>query len=238
MVSPYVPAPSRIGRDYYCLDDQEITVTGRFTNPSLVIVDNFLSRKECREIIDLSLPRLAPSLEYVAKTDSVRVAKRERMRETAFYRQFDTHPIIDTVEKRISTLLGIPQAQGEGMSVSRYGPGGHTGAHCDYLELEGLDEDSPTRVGGYRICTFLMFLNDVKKGGETYFHVPGVKVQPRAGRVAYFEYCNNLGQLDDDTLHEGMPLEDGEKWIITKWYRQRAFVPPWEPVEEEATASS
>jgi prolyl 4-hydroxylase len=235
MTRPYRREPNRIRNDSYRLDDQYVSVTARIAWPSIVVLDNFLSKEECRELIILSRPNLAPSLEYVPGDDIVRVANEKgRISETVFYGQFDEHPLIQRIETRISTLLGIPQSHGEGMSVTRYGPGGFVGLHRDYLELEGTPEDSPTRKGGYRMCTFLMFLNDVRKGGETHFFMPGLKFQPRAGRALYFEYCNSMGQIDDDTLHEGLPVGDGEKWIITKWYRQQAFQQVDRDVSESA----
>jgi len=40
----------------------------------------------------------------------------------------------------------------------------------------------------------------------------------------YFEYCNSRGQVDAASLHAGAPVTDGEKWIATKWMRERPFV--------------
>jgi prolyl 4-hydroxylase len=39
----------------------------------------------------------------------------------------------------------------------------------------------------------------------------------------YFEYCNSAGQLDPLSLHAALPLLAGEKWVATRWMRQRAF---------------
>jgi len=35
---------------------------------------------------------------------------------------------------------------------------------------------------------------------------------------------NGQRELDPLTLHGGAPVLDGEKWIMTKWVRERAFV--------------
>jgi prolyl 4-hydroxylase len=40
----------------------------------------------------------------------------------------------------------------------------------------------------------------------------------------YFEYCNSRGQVDHASLHASAPVERGEKWVATKWMRQRRFV--------------
>jgi prolyl 4-hydroxylase len=75
------------------------------------------------------------------------------------------------------------------------------------------------------VSTLIIYLNDVEEGGETVFPESGLSVSPRQGSGLYFEYCNHLGQLDPLSLHAGAPVIAGEKWIVTKWMRQRRFVP-------------
>jgi prolyl 4-hydroxylase len=235
MVRPYRPDQCRIREDQYRFGEQLVTVTMRVRNPTIVVLDNFMSRDECKELIALSEPNLQPSLEYVTKTDEVRVARAKgRVSETTFYKRYDESPLIQTIEQRLSILLCITRERGEGISVTRYPTGGFLHPHRDYLDLTGLPEDSPTRLGGWRVCTSLLYLNDVKEGGETRFEVPGIKIEPRVGRMVYFEYCNGEGQIDDDTLHEGLPVISGEKWIATKWYRQHVYTPIERAISETA----
>ncbi|MEO6269893.1 MAG: 2-oxoglutarate-dependent dioxygenase, partial [Lautropia sp.] len=37
-------------------------------------------------------------------------------------------------------------------------------------------------------------------------------------------YLNATGQLDARCLHAGTPVARGDKWIATKWLRQRPYV--------------
>jgi prolyl 4-hydroxylase len=46
---------------------------------------------------------------------------------------------------------------------------------------------------------------------------------PRRGQALYFEYTTADGALDPLSLHGGAPVLSGEKWILTKWMRERAF---------------
>jgi prolyl 4-hydroxylase len=48
-------------------------------------------------------------------------------------------------------------------------------------------------------------------------------VAPRQGGAVYFRYMNGQRQLDPLTLHGGAPVLDGDKWIMTKWMRERAY---------------
>jgi prolyl 4-hydroxylase len=44
---------------------------------------------------------------------------------------------------------------------------------------------------------------------------------PRKGAALYFGYANSMGQSDPRTYHGAEPLGAGEKWIVTKWTRER-----------------
>jgi prolyl 4-hydroxylase len=63
----------------------------------------------------------------------------------------------------------------------------------------------------------------VAAGGETEFPELELAVMPRRGRGVYFEYCNADGAVDPRCLHAGRPVTEGEKWVATKWLRQRPY---------------
>lgn len=46
---------------------------------------------------------------------------------------------------------------------------------------------------------------------------------PHKGGAVYFRYGNGQGQVDPLSLHAGAPILAGEKWIMTKWMRQRRY---------------
>jgi len=59
--------------------------------------------------------------------------------------------------------------------------------------------------------------------GET-LPARGLERAAAAGSAPYFESCNRRGQLDAQSLHAGRPVTRGEKWVVTKWMRERRFV--------------
>jgi prolyl 4-hydroxylase len=71
-----------------------------------------------------------------------------------------------------------------------------------------------------------MYLNDVEAGGSTVFPEVGLDVLPRRGNAVYFAYTTEQGELDARSLHGGSPVSAGEKWIATKWFRQRPYGGP------------
>jgi prolyl 4-hydroxylase len=133
--------------------------------------------------------------------------------------------LIAVLDGRISELMNRPVEQGEGLQVLRYGPGGHTAPHFDFLIPSNPSNVASINRSGQRVATLMVYLNDVPGGGGTVFPEVGLSVSPRRGNAVYFEYANSLQQVDSRSLHVGAPVIEGEKWVVTKWMRSRRFVP-------------
>lgn len=73
---------------------------------------------------------------------------------------------------------------------------------------------------GQRTWTYIVYLNDVDFGGQTYFIYPDIKIQPKAGTWIFWENLSG-GQPNLSTLHTGLPIELSKKYIFTKWFRER-----------------
>ncbi len=127
------------------------------------------------------------------------------------------------IDAFIADALGIAPEHGETMQGQRYAPGQHFRAHHDYFhEGEGYwprMRDS----GGQRTWTAMIYLNDVEEGGATWFPQAGVRVAPRKGLLLCWNNMDADGSPNARTLHEGMPVVEGVKYIVTKWFRER----PW-----------
>ncbi|ANN74588.1 2OG-Fe(II) oxygenase [Bordetella bronchialis] len=141
-----------------------------------------------------------------------------------FFRPGET-PLIERIERRIACLTGLPMDHGEGLQILRYPTGAENTPHFDYLmPTNAANRDSLAR-SGQRVCTLIMYLNEVPAGGETTFPESGWTIVPRRGHALSFEYGNAAGQTDPASLHAGAPVRAGEKWIATKWLRSRKFMP-------------
>ena len=124
----------------------------------------------------------------------------------------------------IAALLGLDPAHGETMQGQRYAPGQQFLAHHDYFH-EG--ESYWSRVkdhGGQRTWTAMIYLNDVEEGGATWFPQAGIRVAPQRGLLLAWNNMRADGSPNPMTLHEGMPVVEGVKYIITKWFREGAWV--------------
>ena len=129
-------------------------------------------------------------------------------------------PQVRPIDESIAALLGIDPAKGETMQGQRYAPGQQFRAHHDYFhESEGYYAEA-TKQGGQRTWTAMIYLNDVAEGGATWFPQAGLKVSPKRGLLLAWNNMNPDGSPNERTLHEGMAVVDGVKYIVTKWFRE------------------
>lgn len=189
--------------------DREIPIIARFEEPLVVVLGNVLSEDECDELIRLSKDKIQRS-----KIGATREVSNIRTSSGAFLEE-NEHPLIATIEKRISTIMNIPIEHGEGLHILRYTPGQEYKAHLDYF--------SPTSKASTNnhISTLVIYLNDVEEGGETVFPKLHLSISPRKGMAVYFEYFYQDSELNERTLHAGTPVITGEKWVATQWMRKQ-----------------
>jgi hypothetical protein len=179
--------------------------------PNLTLFTNFLSPKECQEVIDQASNSLQKSKVIGEGDDCVYHESRTNL---GTFLNNGSSPVVDRICEHISILTGIPVEYGEPMQISRYEVGEEYKPHYDHFE-----EDN--RSSGQRVATFLIYLNTPEDGGETTFPDAKIDVQAVMGNAILFRYPKaNSSEL---TLHGGTPVKAGVKWIAVKWLRDRAF---------------
>ena len=119
--------------------------------------------------------------------------------------------------------MNWPLENGEGLQILNYQVGAEYKVHFDYFDPANSANKIHLAHGGQRVSTLVIYLNDVESGGETLFPEVKLSVEPTKGSAVYFEYCNSSGQVDAKSLNGGLPVTAGEKWIATKWMRQRPY---------------
>jgi prolyl 4-hydroxylase len=202
--------------------DRSVSVTCRLRRPCVAVLSNVMNKEECDRLIELAKPRLGPSTVVDPKTGMNTVAA-HRNSEGMFFRLEET-PFIASLDRRVSWIMGMPVAHGEGLQVLRYGPGTQSTPHFDFLAASGAANQQSLARSGQRVSSLVIYLNDVPSGGETAFPEAGLTVSALRGNAVYFEYCDSRGEVDPLSLHAGSPVLSGEKWALTKWMRQRPFV--------------
>ncbi|MCG2839908.1 2OG-Fe(II) oxygenase [Sandaracinobacter sp. RS1-74] len=134
---------------------------------------------------------------------------------------FGGDPLIDGVNALLDRMSGQPGSHGEVLQGQRYAVGQEFKFHTDYFEPGGPDWEANTRVGGQRTWTLMTYLNQPDEGGATRFKRIGKIFQPEAGKLLAWCNLDSAGRPNYETLHAGMKVHRGTKYIITKWYRER-----------------
>ena len=129
------------------------------------------------------------------------------------------------LQMRMAAAAGLPLSHAEPLVLLHYAPGQEYRPHRDYLPDSDPSLTQPTAGSGTgagnRAATTVVYLNDVSEGGETDFPELGQRVRPQAGYAASWRNLHRSGIRDPRSLHTGMPVIAGEKWLSTLWIRER-----------------
>lgn len=132
-------------------------------------------------------------------------------------------PAVQRIEAMLTQLSGLDPAYGEPLQGQRYAEGQEFKPHTDYFTPGGRDFARFCTLSGNRTWTFMIYLNEVGAGGATRFKVLDKTFQPEAGKLLCWNNRLSDGRVNPATLHHGMKVRKGVKYVITKWYREK----PW-----------
>ena len=181
----------------------------------LFIVRSFLDRASCTALIARIDAERRPS----EIADDIGIAG-FRTSETC---DLDWHdPVVGEVDRRIADLLGLPLAASEPLQGQRYAPGQEFRPHTDTFEPGGYDYLVHTAATGQRTWTAMIYLNEPEDGGATRFKAIGKTIRPEVGKLLAWNNLLADGRPNPATLHQGMKVRKGTKYVLTKWFRERA----------------
>jgi prolyl 4-hydroxylase len=167
---------------------------------------DILTEKECQNAIDLA-ERTGLNIDTKFTRSSENGYKIEN-KSGLFTR--DSDPVYEKISKITSILSKIPIEEQEPAMVAKYIPGGRISPH--------FDPCSPGSAGcSKRKVTHLIYLNDNFEGGETHFVNLNLKIKPETGKSILFWNHDDNGDLFEVSLHQGMPVKNGMKYICTQW---------------------
>ena len=181
---------------------------------SLYIKRAFLSPTECTRIMALIDAQRRPS----TIADDIG----DRLFRTSETCDLDpTVPEVAALEQRIAHLTGLDLAHGEPVQGQRYATGQEFKPHTDYFEPDGPDYLRYCSVSGQRTWTVMIYLNEPEAGGATRFKAVNKIVQPEIGKLLAWNNLDADGRINGNTLHHGMKVRAGTKYVVTKWFRER-----------------
>lgn len=221
LVTPVVALPVVPATGTMRCDGRDIAVVLGLASPAVALCENVLSAAECAELLNYAHERgLRPST-VVDESTGQEMPHPERTSAGVMLRRAET-PLIDRIERRLAELTAWPIANGEGLQILRYRKGEEYRAHFDSFP-DGAGGAVHTARGGQRVNTVLVYLQSPEVGGATAFPGAGVTVCPQAGSAVIFRNVDMTGCRDPASLHAGLPVEQGEKVVMTYWQRAGAF---------------
>jgi prolyl 4-hydroxylase len=182
--------------------------------PEIRLFPGLFSPDECNFLIERSTPLLQPSLVVDPRTGR-QVPNPVRTSDAVAFPLVDEGPAIHALCRRLAEASDTQVKQGEPLQVLRYRPGQEYRPHFDAIG----DSDNQ------RAQTFLVYLNDDYRGGETEFLATGLKVKGKKGDGLLFRNADPSGAPDPRSQHAGLPVTAGEKYLASRWIRERRFTP-------------
>ena len=191
------------------------------TGLEIFIARSFLSEKECAGLIDRIDRDLKPSGLLADSPDP-------EFRTSQTCELSPADPLVDFVDNKIAAFMGMDPAFAETLQGQRYAVGQQFKPHPDFFYTDQPYWPAQEKSGGQRTWTAMAFLNNVEAGGQTFFERAGVRITPKAGNLLMWNNLDLAGEPNMYSLHQGMPVEAGVKYIVTKWFRGRKWGYPAE----------
>jgi prolyl 4-hydroxylase len=214
------PSPKRaqIGRDVSAkLEANPNVRRAKVETAQIYTYPDFLSDAECDTLIALIDDNSRPSTLLATSQDP----------EYRTSHSSDLHRWSDdvfTIDERVANLLGIESENAETLQGQRYAPNQQFRAHCDYFHESSEYWPRMLETGGQRTWTAMAYLNNVEEGGATWFPRAGIRFKPKRGLLVIWNNMMPDGTPNYDTIHEGTRVIEGTKYIVTKWFREGAWL--------------
>jgi prolyl 4-hydroxylase len=184
----------------------------------MVEIKNFITPEQCNTLIQICESKLE-NLKVLGSDNEDEYRKAEG---TWIDKNDNDNNFISDMLVEVSKL---PKENQESIHLVKYKIGGEYKNHHDFFHLNQSYTETELAKGGQRTKSCLIYLNDNFKGGETVFPTIDVKVAPEQGKLIIWDNLNPDGSLNNDSLHAGLPVEEGIKYIAIVWIRENKFIP-------------
>ncbi len=178
---------------------------------------NFLVPEICDAVVELIDQRLRDSITADAFADpKVRTSRTSDLGQLG-------HDLIMQLDELMAEAIGIHWSYSDVTQGQRYDLDQEYKAHYDYFPPGTREHQVFCQFTGQRTWTFMIYLNDVEEGGATRFRRLEKTILPEKGKAVIWNNLNLDGSVNPYTIHHGMKVRKGSKYVITKWFRERGW---------------
>jgi prolyl 4-hydroxylase len=184
----------------------------QFREPT--VYPNFITKDQANYILEMA--------EYNYK-DSIVVGSNnpEGIRKSQTYWLKKDDPVAQKIIKKVCSIDGHSIEQAEDIQIVKYEPSGYYNEHHDSC-CDNLDECKEFVKDGNRIVTMVIYLNDEFEGGATRFPKLNKNFKPKKySGILFYPMNKNGDKCHEKSLHAGMPITKGEKYIANVWLRDK-----------------
>lgn len=190
------------------------------SKPAIMTIEALASEAMCRWIIAQGRGRLERGLINDLATgqpvpDPIRTALGAPFSIT----QADIVTVL--VQERLARATRLMVRQQEAPYLLSYEPGQQYRPHFDFFDPSNPAFQPQLALMGQRVATCLTYLNDEYEGGETDFPRVGWRYRGKPGDALLFLNVTPDRRPDPLTLHAGLPVTRGRKWLLSQWVRDR-----------------
>lgn len=190
--------------------------------PRVFTAEGFLSKPVCAWMMKQARKNLQRATVQLAAQQGAAAVDGARSNSVAGSHPLQPDLVMQLVNQKIAATINVPVAHQETTNVLHYARGEQYIPHFDFFtEAEEAGFAHELRTIGQRVCTMLVYLNDGYEGGETDFPRLNWRFKGKTGDALIFWNLSAEGQRELLSLHAGLPVTKGEKWLLSKWVRQR-----------------
>ena len=187
-------------------------------DPEVYTIDDVLSIDECQHFINISKDNMKQSL--VSKNDKGGLSSGRTSSNTWLPHNHD--PITFAIAQKIAKIVDMPLENAESYQVVHYNVTQEYRQHFDSWEHNYSDKTLRCmKMGGARLKTALVYLNDVEEGGGTKMTKLKREIKSKQGKLLVFNNTYKDSHIRHPlSEHAGMPVSKGEKYIFNLWFRE------------------
>lgn len=179
-------------------------------NPLIGVIDNFLTEKECQDIIR-TMDAMRSKHEKSILTRNGKFVIDDAYRLSKSLRIEKESPLFKDIFERASEKFSLPFSHFENPHVIFYEKGGFFKRHLDHHSRQ---------LPHMRVVSMFVYLNDEFEGGETHFDQFDLSVKPKSGMALWwFNVDPKTRKIDNRTYHEGKEVKKGVKYGMNIWIR-------------------
>ena len=200
-------------------------------DPYLYTIDNFITDKECKFIINKAKDNLVAAgvsrMDNDNNDNKFKPGEYKGRTNSSYWMPLDKYPETLKIARKIADKIKCNYKHFESFQVIHYLETEEYQYHYDAYDIEEKDKyEKFCGLRGNRLRTVLVYLNDVEEGGSTGFdsldeYEEPIQVQAKKGRMVVFTNVNDDGTLNKRSRHAGLPIIKGEKWAFNLWLRER-----------------